>query len=31
MAVVVEGGVVRAGDPITVVLPAEPHEQLHVV
>jgi hypothetical protein len=31
MAVVVEGGVVRAGDPITVVLPAEPHEQLLVV
>ena len=31
MAVVVEGGVVRAGDPITVVLPAEPHEQLPVL
>ena len=30
MAIVVEGGVVRAGDPITVVLPAEPHERLHV-
>ncbi len=31
MAVVVEGGTVRAGDPITVVLPAEPHEPLSVV
>ena len=31
MAVVIEGGVVRAGDPIAVMLPAEPHEQLSVV
>lgn len=31
MAIVVEGGVVRAGDPISVELPAEPHEQLPVV
>ena len=31
MAVVVEGGVVRTGDPIMVVLPAEPHEPLSVV
>lgn len=28
MAVVVEGGVVRAGDPIAVEFPAEPHEPL---
>ena len=31
MAVVVEDGVVRAGDPILVVLPARPHEPLPVV
>ncbi|HLN79148.1 MAG TPA: MOSC domain-containing protein [Nocardioidaceae bacterium] len=28
MAVVMSGGVVRAGDPLTVVLPAEPHTAL---
>ena len=27
----IEGGVVRAGDPNAVVLPAEPHEPLSVV
>lgn len=31
MAIVVEGGVVRAGDPIGVELPAEPHQPLPVV
>jgi MOSC domain-containing protein YiiM len=31
MAIVVEDGVVRAGDPIQVVLPAQPHEPLPVV
>jgi hypothetical protein len=31
MAIVVEDGVVRAGDPITVVLPRAPHEALPVV
>ena len=31
MAVVVADGVVRAGDPILVVLPAQPHEALPVV
>ena len=31
MAIVVEGGVVRPGDPIIVVLPAEPHELLPVL
>jgi hypothetical protein len=31
MAVVIEGGAVRAGDPIAVMLPAEPHEPLSVV
>ncbi|WP_173922962.1 MOSC domain-containing protein [Agromyces sp. Marseille-P2726] len=31
MAVVVEGGVVRAGDHLSVELPAEPHEPLAVV
>jgi len=31
MSIVVTGGIVRAGDPIEIELPAEPHRPLGVV